>query len=242
MSQSNFTYLSGALGSPDVRDTTSHGFTPPPGGSSAVRVFNSTVATLGVAGEYCNVAGVNPTNANQGLKVQVAFKKHNTASADKYAPMIFIMLQGNAVSSLGYILGLTDSATPKLCLRKGQLSGGLPGAAAVGEQGVLMLSEATYALDEWIHVQFQAVVNIGSDTVLQVKTNDLGAHDILSPVWTYPAGLKDEALSFDATFVDDLAGVNSGSPGYTTGRAGIGMWTNESSRVALFDGLEITAQ
>ena len=242
MSQSNFTYLSGALVSPDVRDTTSHGFAPPPGGSSAVRVFNSTVATLGVAGEYYNVAGFNPTSANQGLKVQVAFKKKNAASADKYAPMIFIMLQGNAVTSAGYILGLTDSATPKLCLRKGQLSGGLPAAAAVGEQGVLCLTEATYPLDEWIHVQFQAVVNVGSDTVIQVKTNDLDANDILTPIWTYPAGMKNEELSFDATFVDDLAGVASGSPGYTTGRVGLGMWTNESSRVALFDGLEITAQ
>lgn len=242
MSKDNFSYLSGALVSPDVLDTTSHGFTPPNGGDSAVRVFRSTVATLGVAGEYYDEAGFNPTDADQGLLVQVAFKKKNTASADGYAPMIFIMLQGNAVTSSGYILGLTDSATPKLCLRKGQLSGGLPSGAALGEQGVLRLSEATYALDEWIHVQFQAVVNPGSDTVIQVKTNNLGAHSVLSPVWTYPAGMLDDSLSFDATFVDDLAGVASGSPGYTTGRVGLGMWTNETSRVALFDALEITAQ
>lgn len=242
MSESNFSPLSGSLVSPDVLDTTSHGPVPPNGGSSGVRVFRSTVATLGVAGEYLNIVGFNPTDADQGLLIEVAFCKANLSSADKYAPMVFIMLQGNAVSSQGYIVGLTDSATPKLCLRKGQLSGGLPAAAAVGEQGVLVLSDATYALGEWIHVQFQAVVNAGSDTVIQVKTNDLVANEVGSPDWAYPAGMLNDSYAFDATFVDDLAGLASGSPAFTAGRVGIGVWTNEANRTALFDYMRVIAQ
>jgi hypothetical protein len=234
VSESNFTALSGSLGSPSVLNTVSHGPTPPNGASSGVRVFRSTVATLGVAGEYCNVSGINPTNADQGIKVEIAFRKANLQSADKYAPFLAIMLQGNSVSSQGYILGLTDSATPKLCLRKGQLSGGLPASAAIGEQGVLMLSEATYALGAWVHVQFQAVVNPGSDTVIQVKTNNLAVNAVGSPVWTYPAGMEGN-YAFDATFVDDLAGAASGSPAFTTGRFALGMWTNETNRIAHFD-------
>lgn len=242
MSKTQFTGLTGGLTSPDVRDSVSQAFAAPNGGGNTVRVFNSTVSTLGVAGEYYNVSGWNPTPDNKGMLVQVALKKANVSSADKCAAMVFIMLGGDSITDEGYILGLTDSNTPRLCLRKGSLVGGLPASAAVGQQGVLAVSTATYALNQWVHVQFQATVNPGSDTVIQVKTNDLNAHSIISPVWTYPAGLKDLTKVFDATFVDDAAGIASGSPGFTAGRGGVAMWTNASNRQVFFDGFEIVAQ
>lgn len=242
MSKLDFTALTGALTSPDVRDSVSQGFTPPNGGGNTVRIFNSTVATLGVAGEYYNADGFSPTPDDKGMLIQVAFKKANVSSGDKCAAMVFIMLEGDSTTDVGYILGLTDSVTPRLCLRKGSLAGGLPAGAVVGEQGVLALSTATFALDTWIHVQFQAVVNVGSDTVIQVKTNDLTAHSVLSPVWTYPAGMKDLTKAFDVTFVDDAAGVASGSPGLTTGRGGKAMWTNAANRRVFFDAFEIVSQ
>jgi hypothetical protein len=242
MSESNFTALSGALTSPSVYYAVTHGIAPPNGATSGVRIFRSTVNTLGVAGEYYNESGFNPTSANTGLLIEFAFKKAVPASGDKFCPMAWVLGQSNAVTGQAYILGLTDSGTPKLALRKGQLSGGLPSTAAIGEQGILALSEATFALDEWIHVQFQAVVNAGGDTVIQVKTNNLADNPVDAPVWEYPSGMLDEELAFDATFVDDAAGVASGSPCFTAGRVGIGMWTNESSRVAAFDYIRIVAQ
>lgn len=242
MSESNFTAISGGLTSPSVYSTVTHGIAPPNGASSGVRVFRSTVATLGVAGEYYNVSGFNPTSSDTGLLIEAAFKKAVAASGDKFCPMLWIMAQSNAVTGQAYILGFTDSGLPKLALRKGQLSGGLPSTAAVGEQGILALSEATYPLDEWVHVQFQAVVNPGGDVVIQVKLNNLDDNPVDAPVWEYVAGLKDEELAFDATFVDDAAGIASGSPGFTSGRVGLGMWTNESSRVAAFDYVRIVHQ
>lgn len=242
MSESNFTAVSGGLTSPSVYSKVTHGIAPPSGASSGVRIFRSTVATLGVAGEYYNVSGFNPTDADTGLLIEAAFKKAVSSSGDKFCPMLWVMGQSNAVTGQAYILGFTDSGTSKLALRKGQLSGGLPSTAAVGEQGILALSESTYELNEWIHVQFQAVVNAGGDVVIQVKVNDLDANDVTAPDWTYVDGLKDESLAFDATFVDDAAGVASGSPGFTAGRVGLGMWTNESNRVAAFDYIRIVHQ
>ncbi len=242
MSESNYTAISGGLASPSVYAVVTHSVVPPSGAVSGVRLFRSTVATLGVAGEYYNVSGFNPTSSNVGLLVEVAMKKGVPSSGDKFAPMVWILAQGNSVTSQAYILGLTDSGIPKLAFRKGQISGGLPSAAAIGEQGILALSEATYPLNEWIHVQFQAVVNAGGDTVIQVKTNNLAVNPVDAPVWTYPAGMLDEELGFDATFVDDAAGAASGSPCFTAGRIGLGMWTNESNRIACFDYLRITHQ
>lgn len=221
----------------DVRRRASRGFTPPPGGELTVFALNTLTANPGVYARYYSAdVNFNPSPTNKGLVFTGCFKRGVSGGTDKFAPFFFVMLQDTDVADSAYKLGLSDSG--KLALVKGPLTAGIPDVAP-GTQGVLLRSTAVYPVDTWVHVFLEAVVNesggIPNDTVINVKTNNLLTNPLSgSPNWVVPAGMP--------AFIDDATGINSGTPGFTQGRAGWGMYHAESARRAFFDAFTITLQ
>jgi len=132
------------------------------------------------------------------------------------------------------LLGLGDGDPHHIVLRKGMLSTGLPDVVP-GTQGVLRRSSATFALGTWLHLRLDMVVNQNGDVLLQVFQNDLAAHPIgTAPLWAAVPGMDE--------FIDDALEVNSGSPAFTSGRAGFGFFTKDVTRRSFFDAVEIYRQ
>jgi len=233
MAQTDFTLATDSLDSSQVRRVASNGFTPPNGGGSSVFVMHSVVNTPGVAALYYNGIGFNPTDPDKGMRITMAMKKLPSGGNLGFAPMIFGLLDPNSVNDSAYILGIGDGEPGHLVLRKGHLVDGVPDVAA-GAQGVLARSTEAIANNVWVHLYLEIVVNAGNDVVINVKKNDLLLHSVASPVWTAVSGMP--------TFVDDNAGINSGSLPLTSGRGGFGMYTSESTRRCAFDHFTLTAQ
>lgn len=239
MAESDFTLLTDSLTAPTVVRGTSYGFAPPPGGGSAVYGFNSKNTTLGVVGLFTNQSNFAPMSS--GGEVSIAMKRGVSGGNTNFAAFVFIGLGGTAVADQGYILGLADGDPGHIVLRKGALTGGLPDNAPTTppSHGVLRRSTSTVAIDTWVHLKLEMVVNPNNDVVLNCYQNDLATRTVdpgggTPPVWTAIPGMSQ--------FIDDQLGVNSGSAPYTSGRAGFGFWTKDVSRRAYFDALRIARQ
>lgn len=165
--------------------------------------------------------------------IHAGIQKGVGAGSNLFSPYLFICLGGTDSTNLAYMLGLDESTTPRLTLRKGQIANGIP-AAAPGAQGVLRRSTATYAIGAWLHVRLDAILQPTGDVTLQVFANDIAANGIDTPVWEAIAGLDD--------FTDDNLGVNSSNLGITgsdalpltSGRVGFGYRTGDVNRNAYF--------
>lgn len=232
MAELDWTYLNDGLAIGSVDRGVTAGFTPPPGGGSFVFGFNSLDVSIGAVGLFTNLASFAPTA--KGARITGAMKRYPGGGSTGFAPMLFVGLQGPSVNDAGYLLGLGDGDPSRVTLRKGALSAGLPDVAPLGS-GVLRRSTTTKALDEWVHLRLDMIVNLNGDVRLQVFENDLDANPLGSaPVWTAIAGM--------AEFVDDALGINSGSAPYTSGRCGFGFRTSDVTRRAFFDHLEVYRQ
>lgn len=246
MAEADWTALNNSLSLSTIKHQVSVGFTPPNGGGTFVHVFNSLLTTTGASGLFTNQTNFAPTASLKGGVVTGAMKRAPSAGLVDFAPMLFAGLQGNDVSSPGYLLGLGDGQDQQhIVLRKGSPVTGLPDVAP-GTQGVLRRSSATYAADTWVHLRLDMIVNANGETLLKAWQNDLGAHTVSSPTWVPIPGIEDTAfvatLGAGIAFVDDPAGINSGSLPYTTSYFGFAMFSKNVGRRVYFDHLTAERQ
>lgn len=236
MAEADFTELTGVLATSSVKRGVTQGITPPNGGGSAIYGFNSLINTTGVVARHTNLVNFNP--ASKGADVSFAMRRGLGGGQTGWAAMMFACLGGVDVGDVAYILGLSDADPGKIVLRKGDLATGLPDAA-VGSAGVLAVSTDSIAIDLWVHLRLEVVVNVSGDVVLNVYRNeDLATNDVTSPVWVKIPGMSDfpgGAPGGQTAIIDDVLGVNTGSVPFLTGRAGYGMHSTSDVRRAYFD-------
>lgn len=228
MAESDHTGLTGNLGGGDCATGVSEGFTPPSGGGTFVHVMRAKTATEGVFGLYYS-ADVNFTPQASGGHVYGAMTRYQGAGG--CSPFLFQQLQSTLTTNNGYLLGLTHDEDPAhLILKKGNPDDGF----ASNDSGILRMSSATFANATWLHLRLDVIEQPSGDVRLKVFQNDLTAHAVTAPSWASIDGMSD--------FVDDVAGVATGSVPYTGGYAGWGAYMNGINRVALFDHVEIARQ
>jgi hypothetical protein len=121
-----------------------------------------------------------------------------TDNADVFA---FVGLAADDVEAPGYALGLSRGG--HVVLRKGPLVLGVPDEEPGGAAGVLRRSVATVVTGAWAHLRLVAIVQLNGDVLLRVQRSDLAQHPVDAPAWEPVPGMD--------VFIDDLAGVNSGS-------------------------------
>ncbi|OHD18818.1 MAG: hypothetical protein A2Y38_16445 [Spirochaetes bacterium GWB1_59_5] len=241
MSQANWNQLTGGLGATDVAHGATQLVAPTSGAGDWSYGFNSLTAVAGVVGWHVNLSNFDPML--KGGSIRGVFQRGVSPGPTGFSPMLFIGLQGSAVGSQGYILGLSDAASFRIVLRKGALSGGIPDVAP-GTSGVLKRSANVFPQATWLHLRLDMIVNLTGDVILQMYRNDLALHPIGStPDWQIISGTAaPPAFNGTAAFLDDSLGVNSGSLPFVNGRAGFAFQTAVATRRAFFDELELERQ
>jgi len=234
MSELDWTELTSSLGAGTVRRGVTGGATPPNGGTTFVYGWNSLNASEGVHALYTNQTNFAPMS--KGGSISAAIKRAPSGGRLNFAPFLFMSLNDNDTSSEGYMLGLSDSDPAQIVLRKGALTGGLPDdiIAIPPPLGVLRHTVDGVPVDEWRHIRMDVIANDNGDVVINVSQNDLTQHAVTAPVWVPIPGM--------GQFVDDVLGVNSGSPPLVGGYAGFGFYTRDASRRAYIDHVEIRRQ
>lgn len=236
MASADWTELTGSLSGSSVERGVTAGIPRPPGGGSFVYGMNSLDLSDGAVGLFYNAVNFAPMA--KGGSVRGAVKRGVSGGALNFAPMLFVCLGGATVNDTAYILGLEDADPHHLVLRKGSLITGVPSSpvSAPPTQGVLRKSSVGYAIDTWLHLRLDAVVNLNGDVVLNVFANDLtvmGA-DVSTPTWAAVPGMD--------RFIDDTLQVNTGSAPLTSGRAGFAGRTKDVTRRMFWDHAEIIRQ
>lgn len=229
MGSADFAELGGNLSTGSVARGVSAGVAPPNGGGTFAYVMNALVATPGAVGVYATPQSPN-TNFNPtllGADVSCAVQKGIANGNNGYSAFLFALLQNNTTSDLGYLLGLSDATPGHIELRKGILSTGLPDEAPGGQNVVLARSTSTVNVGTWAHLRLEAVVNANGDVVLNCYQSDLTANLVTAPSWVAIPGISQ--------YIDDAAGINSGSLPYKAGRCGFGGTFAGVSRRAYFD-------
>lgn len=234
MAEADFTVLTGSLSTGSVDRGVTAGIARPNGGGSFVYGFNSLDTSEGVSGLFCNLVNFAPMA--KGGSVRMAMKRGVSGGLTNFAPFIFIGAGSSNVSTTCYMLGLGDSETSRITLRKGVMTGGLPDSAVTAPptNGVLAKSTEAIANDVWVHLRLDMIVNDNGDVVLNAYRNDLDANAVTAPVWAAIPGLSQ--------FIDDTLGVNTGSAPLTSGRAGWGFYTKDVTRRGYFDHFELSRQ
>lgn len=235
MSSSDWAELGNSLAGGIVARAASGGFTAPNGGGSYVHAMNSLSADAeGAVGLYCNLANFNPTA--QGASIRACIKRYQSAKNTGWSPLIFCMASGHDVDDNAYILGLEDRDPYRIVLVKGSLVNGIPDMDIEGNS-YLRISSAEYQISDGLyhHLRLDATYQPTGDVKLDVYESDLSAHACTAPSWTAIGGM--------ASFVDDAAGINSGSLPYTSGYGG---WATtffgEISVRSLFDHIQLIRQ
>ncbi len=229
MAQSDWTALTGELGTGDVRRGVTEGITPPNGGGVFIHGFHSITTAAGVVGLFTNLANFAPMAS--GARIRGAMQRGGGAGTDNYTTLFFVGLQGPGVTDQGYLVGLAEDEEPShLVVLKGALSGGLP----ANDPAILMKSTGTFAKDAWLHILFDMIVQPSGDVRLSIKQNDLVAHPVTAPVWAAITGMAD--------FIDDALGIASGSPPFVSGRGGIAFRTFDVNRRAYVDHVQLARQ
>lgn len=224
MADSDWTVLSSGLSDSQVRRGATEAITPPNGGGTFTYGMKSVAAAAGAVGLACNLTNFNPMAA--GGRVSGALRRGSGTGVHGYNPMLFVCLQGSAVSNVGYLLGFASDENPAhLILMKGALNAGIQ----TDSDYILRQSTGTYAAETWYHFQLDAIVQPSGDVRVRVFENtDLATNDVATPVWTAVGGMTD--------FIDDVLGHNSGSAPYTSGYSGwAGYFGGESGRSVFFD-------
>lgn len=232
MASADWTDLDDSLSSGSIVRGVTGGFAPPSGGGSFIYGFNSLDTAPGAAGLFCNLVDFSP--AAKGGQITGALKRAPSGGRTGFTPLLFLGLGGHSVNDLGYLLGLVDGDPSRIALRKGALVGGIPDVAP-GGSGILARSTGTVAVDEWVHLRLDMIVNLNGDVRLQCFRNDLGAHAIPGPyTWTAIPGI--------AEVVDDALGVTTGSAPYTSGYSGFAFCKSDVTRRGYFDQIAIERQ
>lgn len=243
MAQDDWSFLGGGLSSSDVDNGVTAGVGVPNGGGVNVYGFHSLAIVSGVVALTNNQADFAPMA--MGGRISAAFKRGNLSGGPTgFAPFLFIGLQGTDVTDEAYILGLSNAEPYHIELRKGSLALGLPDAAVAptGANGILMRSTSVFNIGKWHHLMIDVIREGTDDVVIQCFSNDLDAHPVTSPVWTTIPGMEGPLSPTINGFVDDSLGVNTGSPAYTSGRAGFGFHVTENARQAFFDHIVVARQ
>jgi len=233
MSSVDWTEQGNSLSAGIVARGATGGITPPNGGGSAVYAMNCLDGTV-IGGVALRVAlsDYNPTA--KGASVRGTVKKLSSASNTGFTPFLFCMCGGTDIDDNAYILGLENRHPYRIVLVKGSLLAGVPEAV---DGAYLRRSSDEYQIteDKHHHLRLDAIAQPSGDVYLQVYENDLDVNPVTAPVWTAIPGM--------AQFVDDVAGINSGSVPYTAGYLGFGSIFQEavSTRVA-FDHFQALRQ
>lgn len=232
MASTDWAELSGGLSEENVTRGVTAGATPPEGGGEFVYGFNSRNVVEGAVALHVDAVDFAPTA--KGGSIRAALKRGTSAGSTGWSPFLFFCAGGDSVEDRAYVLGLEDAAAGRIVLRKASaISEGVPEADATNS---LRRSDDTFAVDTWLHLRLDVVVNDNGDVVLKVFRNDLVVHDVDNPVWEAVEGMDD--------FIDDALGVNDplGRLPYTSGYAGFGMAVEEQSRRAYFDHIQVYRQ
>jgi hypothetical protein len=235
MAESDWTIMPDSASSSVVRRAVTNGVGVPSGGGSFVYGFNSQDTSDAVVAYFTNLTNFAPTAANKGGRVTGVLRRGLSGGTQSFAPFLFAACNGTSIASTAYMIGLADGDPAHIVVRKGALTGGLPDNAPLGN-GVLMRSTGTVAVDEWVHLRLDVIVNINGDVRLQAYRNNLGTNPIGGAfAWAAIPGMSE--------FVDDALGVNSGSLPYTGGgRLGFGFWSTDVNRRGYVDHVEVYRQ
>jgi len=240
MASADWTELLSSLTTGDVLRGATAGFVPPNGGGSFIYGFNSINSTPGAVGRFTNLTNFAPMA--KGGRITGAVQRGVSGGDTNFAPFLFIGLQGTDVSDVGYFLGCSDEAPHHIVLRKGALSTGLP-ASSPGTNGILARGSLGYAAGTWLHLRLDMVVNLNGDVVLLAFQNDLDTNTVAAPVWEEIPGMEwTPSPDTGRVFIDDAAGVNSGSAPLLLGRAGYAFQTADVSRRGYFDHVTVARQ
>lgn len=243
MGAADWTELTNSIGSGTVSRGVTAGIARPPGGGSFLFGFNSLVVTPGSVGLFANQVNFAPTPANKGGSVSGAIKRGSSGGNTGFSPCLFIGLQGADVSDQGYLLGLADESPSHIVLKKGSLSSLIEDLAPDPvDNDILLRSTTAYAINTWLHLRLDMIVQGTGDVVLQCFENDLDSNDVDNPVWGLIPGMEGSQHPTLSGFVDDALGVNSGSAPFTSGRIGFGFRSEDVTRRAFFDHLVVARQ
>jgi len=240
MALADWTELTGVIAAPSLARGVTAGNTPPNGGGTFVYGMNTLAVVTGAYGRFTDLANFAPMS--EGAIIASALKRGTGGGNTGWDAFLFLGLGGPDVSDLGYKLGLSDADPARITLAKGSVSAGLPDDVP-GSSGVLARSTATFAVDSWVHLRLEMVVNTSGDVVLNAYQNDLAANSVSSPVWVAIDGMKDFVGGVEATaFIDDALQVNSGSAPLTSGRGGYAGSFSDTSRRSFFDHITLARQ
>lgn len=231
MAESDWTFMTNGLSASNVDRGVTNGIARPNGGGSFVYGFNSLTNTPGAVALYANQVNFAPMA--KGGSIRGAIKRGSSGGPTSFSPFLFIGAQGVDVNDEAYLLGLSDDDPHRIVLVKGPISTGVPDDAP-GDGGVLLRSTQTYSNDTWLHLRLDMIVNANGDVILQCFASDLDANAVTAPVWTAIPGATE--------FIDDGLNINSGSAPFTSGRAGMGFTTGDTTRRAFFDHIELHRQ
>jgi hypothetical protein len=246
MGQLDWGNLSGALTTDDAVSGPTAGTTPPSGGGTYVFGMKAVQNVVGVVGKYCLQTNFSPTLTGKGGRISGALRKSSVGAASGFSPFLFFAAGGTAVSDNAYLLGLSDENPSHIELRKGAISEGLPAIVALdpdASPNVLMRSTDVFPADTWQHLRLDVVIQGTGDVILQVYRSDLALHNVSSPSWALVPGMEGPHYPTFAGFVDDVLGVNTGSPPYAAGgRIGFASRFSTANRAAYFDQISVERQ
>jgi hypothetical protein len=237
MASNDWVVLASSLGGADVAKGVTSGVAKPGGGGGFCYVMNALTATVGGCGLYASPQAPN-TNFNpllKGCDMSGAIQRGIANGLTGYSCWIFALAQGTAITNTAYMLGLSDGNPCHIELRKGSMQNGLPDEAPGGPNVVLARSTQTVEVGEWIHLRMEVICNPSGDTVINCFQSDSG--DVTSPNWIDIPGIPG-----GPSFVDDVAGINSGSLPFVGGRAGFAAQFAGATRNARFDHMRLLKQ
>jgi hypothetical protein len=221
----NWIDLTGSAPQGTIRRAVSMAYPKPSGGGNFARGFNSQNNTSSVVAQYHTGVGFAPT-AKAG-DISSAIQRGLSGGKTNFSPFIFICCSGTNVADSAYILGPADGDPSHYILRKGDIASGVPDAG-VGQQGVLRKSASAYSDQAYEHVRLEAVWNANGDVVLNCYRSNLLVTPVNVPaIWVPIPGMD--------MFIDDAAGIASGSLPLTSGYLGYGFRSSDVTRRAYFD-------
>lgn len=243
MASTNWDPTSDAPSTSLIRRGAVAGVGVPNGGGNFAYAINAFTSNAGFFGLYETDAGFDPLT--KGGSISGAIRRLAGAPAGTQptgpAPMLFCCLQGTASTALAYMLGLSASDPSRIVLRKGRLIDGLPNVEVGPAFGVLARGNKTFDLGAWAQLRLDVQVNLNGDSVVNCYMSELAANEVTAPIWIPIPGFPAADVVTGAQFVDDAAGVNTGSVPLAAGRLGFGHFSQAVS-IATFDGLSASAQ